>query len=154
MRSIAIINQKGGVGKTTTVVNLSAALAESGLRVGLIDLDPQSHASLHLGLSPPDQSPTTYDLLTGDIELSELWQPVSENLTVPTSPSANGRRTRFVRRIIRLSSGLDREPASLKKKMPNANALRKRCWRVSTPCSNALSIWRRPITSLKSRVIP
>ncbi len=82
MRSIAIINQKGGVGKTTTAVNLSAALAESGLRVGLIDLDPQSHASLHLGLSTPEQLLTTYDLLTGDIELSELWQPVSENLLV------------------------------------------------------------------------
>ena len=85
MRSIAIINQKGGVGKTTTAVNLSAALAESGLRVGLIDLDPQAHASLHLGLSPRDEAPTTYDLLTGDIELSELWQPANKNLFVAAS---------------------------------------------------------------------
>jgi chromosome partitioning protein len=82
MRSIAIINQKGGVGKTTTSVNLSAALAESGLQVGLIDLDPQSHASLHLGLSPRQESPTVYDLLTGDVSLAELWQPVGENLSV------------------------------------------------------------------------
>jgi chromosome partitioning protein len=85
MRSIAIINQKGGVGKTTTSVNLSAALAASGLRVGLIDLDPQAHASLHLGLSPRDKTPTVYDLLTADIPLAELWQPVGENLSVAPS---------------------------------------------------------------------
>jgi chromosome partitioning protein len=85
MRSIAIINQKGGVGKTTTAVNLSAALADSGLRVGLIDLDPQAHASLHLGLTPHGELPTTYDLLTSDIPLSELWQPVNDNLCVAPS---------------------------------------------------------------------
>ncbi|MGB9626622.1 MAG: ParA family protein, partial [Phycisphaerae bacterium] len=50
MRRIAIINQKGGVGKTTTTVNLGAALARAGRRVLLIDLDPQSHLTLHLGI--------------------------------------------------------------------------------------------------------
>jgi chromosome partitioning protein len=74
MRSIAIINQKGGVGKTTTAVNLSAALAREGQRVGLIDIDPQAHASLHLGLDPQAQTPTVYDLLTGDASIGELWQ--------------------------------------------------------------------------------
>jgi chromosome partitioning protein len=82
MRSIAIINQKGGVGKTTTAVNLSAALANSGLRVGLIDLDPQAHASLHLGLSPRQETQSVYDLLTGEASLAELWQPVGKNLSV------------------------------------------------------------------------
>lgn len=91
MRSIAIINQKGGVGKTTTAVNLSAALARDGLRVGLIDIDPQAHASLHLGLDPAAKSPTVYDLLTNDARLADLWQRAGsatapeENLFVAAS---------------------------------------------------------------------
>jgi chromosome partitioning protein len=85
MRSIAIINQKGGVGKTTTAVNLSAALARDGLRVGLIDIDPQAHASLHLGLDPAAKTPTVYDLLTDDARLADLWQPAEENLSVAAS---------------------------------------------------------------------
>jgi chromosome partitioning protein len=74
MRSIAIINQKGGVGKTTTAVNLSAALAREGMRVGLIDVDPQAHASLHLGIDPASNAPTVYDLLTGEARLADVWQ--------------------------------------------------------------------------------
>jgi len=85
MRSIAIINQKGGVGKTTTAVNLSAALAAKGLRVGLIDLDPQAHASLHLGINLQEVLPTVYDLLTSEMGLKEIWQPVGENLSVASS---------------------------------------------------------------------
>jgi chromosome partitioning protein len=85
MRSIAIINQKGGVGKTTTAVNLSAALARAGQRVGLIDIDPQAHASLHLGLDPQAKAPTVYDLLTSETPISELWQPAAENLVVAAS---------------------------------------------------------------------
>ena len=85
MRSIAIINQKGGVGKTTTAVNLSAALAREGHRVGLIDVDPQAHASLHLGLDPAAKTPTVYDLLTEDARLADLWQPAEENLSVAAS---------------------------------------------------------------------
>ena len=91
MRSIAIINQKGGVGKTTTAVNLSAALARAGQRVGLIDIDPQAHASLHLGLDPQARVPTVYDLLTEDTRIADLWQRAAaaptpeENLWVAAS---------------------------------------------------------------------
>ncbi len=85
MRSIAIINQKGGVGKTTTAVNLSSALAAKGLRVGLIDLDPQAHASLHLGINLQEPLPSVYDLLTSEKSLSDIWQPVGENFSVASS---------------------------------------------------------------------
>jgi chromosome partitioning protein len=85
MRSIAVINQKGGVGKTTTAVNLSAALARAGQRVGVIDIDPQAHASLHLGLDPRAKAPTVYDLLAGDVRIGDLWQPAEDNLRVAAS---------------------------------------------------------------------
>ena len=82
MRSIAILNQKGGVGKTTTAVNLSAALAATGARVCLIDLDPQAHATLHLGLQPARDEQSIYDVLTGDTELAEVWREANPNLRV------------------------------------------------------------------------
>ena len=85
MRTIAIMNQKGGVGKTTTVVNLGAALAETGLRVGLIDLDPQAHATLHLGIDPHPKQSSIYDVLVGNVPLSQIHQQVSENLWVVPS---------------------------------------------------------------------
>jgi chromosome partitioning protein len=82
MRSIAIINQKGGVGKTTTAVNLSAALAASGRRVCLADLDPQAHASLHLGLALADDERSVYDVLTRDTTIAQVRQQVDDNLTI------------------------------------------------------------------------
>ncbi len=81
MRSIAIMNQKGGVGKTTTTVNLAAALARAGQRVGVIDVDPQAHASLHLGIDPRSNAPTVYDLLTDEIPISDVWQQAGSTAT-------------------------------------------------------------------------
>jgi chromosome partitioning protein len=80
MRSIAIMNQKGGVGKTTTAVNVSAAVAATGQRVCLIDLDPQAHATLHFGLDPTPSVPSIYDVLVGPARLADVRRQVGENL--------------------------------------------------------------------------
>ncbi len=82
MRKIAIINQKGGVGKTTTAVNLAAALAATGQRVGVIDLDPQAHATLHLGIEPTSSEASMYGVMTGDTRLADARRPIEENLWV------------------------------------------------------------------------
>jgi chromosome partitioning protein len=66
MRTIAVINQKGGCGKTTTTINLGAGLACKGKRVLVVDLDPQAHATLGLGFTPGTYPNSVYDLLAGD----------------------------------------------------------------------------------------
>jgi chromosome partitioning protein len=80
MRRIAIINQKGGVGKTTTAVNLAAALAQAGQRVCVLDLDPQAHATTHLGVEPDGTSPSIYDVLVNSKPLAEVRRKVGERL--------------------------------------------------------------------------
>jgi len=74
---IAIANQKGGVGKTTTSINLGAALVEDGYNVLLVDLDPQGNASTGLGLQTKDRKTTTYDLLLEEAAVEDVIRPTS-----------------------------------------------------------------------------
>jgi chromosome partitioning protein len=82
MRRIAVLNQKGGVGKTTTAVNLAAALASAGHRTQVLDLDPQAHATLHLGLLPGRSGPSLYEVLTDGLPLAKVRHTVAANLAV------------------------------------------------------------------------
>jgi chromosome partitioning protein len=72
---LAVVNQKGGVGKTTTAINLGAALAELGHRTLLVDLDPQANSTSGLGLDPTRARLNIYHLLTGESEVQQVAQP-------------------------------------------------------------------------------
>jgi chromosome partitioning protein len=85
MRRIAILNQKGGVGKTTTAVNLAAALARAGERVCLYDLDPQAHATTHLGIEPDGDRPSIYDVLVRGKSLADVRRDVADRLAIVNS---------------------------------------------------------------------
>jgi chromosome partitioning protein len=82
MRIIAFMNQKGGVGKTTTTANLGAALAELGKRVCLVDLDPQAHLSINYGVDPDPNKPSLYDILVDETAFDDAVQVVSERVHV------------------------------------------------------------------------
>ncbi len=85
VRTIAVTNQKGGVGKTTTVANFGAAVARRGVKVCLIDLDPQANLSMHLGVDPAGVGKSIYDVLTDNTPLAEAAVAVEDNLTLVPS---------------------------------------------------------------------
>ncbi len=80
MRTIAVLNQKGGVGKTTTAVNTAAALAAAGSKVVAIDLDPQAHMTIHLGLEPQAIEAGSYKVMTQSARFEEQIMLVRPNL--------------------------------------------------------------------------
>jgi chromosome partitioning protein len=82
MRIIALMNQKGGVGKTTSSVNIAAGLAREGKRVLLIDLDPQAHTSIHLGVDTTDPATSVYQVFSGFRSFADIRQLVSQNLWI------------------------------------------------------------------------
>lgn len=89
-RVIAVANQKGGVGKTTTAVNLAVALTEGGLSILLIDLDPQGNATTALGHDPRSGTPSVYDVLAGTHTLDGVARPVAAVPGLRGVPSAPG----------------------------------------------------------------
>jgi chromosome partitioning protein len=99
-RILAIANQKGGVGKTTTAVNLAAALALAGQRVLLIDLDPQANATTACGLDKHSISPTATELLLGDADIRACIHPSQGGYDVlPSNGDLTTAEVRLVSRI-------------------------------------------------------
>src|SRR3982750_4769590 len=112
MKVVAIANQKGGVGKTTTAVNLSASLAELGYRVLVCDLGPQGNASTGLGLNPRNMQASMYDVILNDVPLEDCVEPSSvRNLFVaPASLDLAGAEIGLVpafSRELRLKRAID-----------------------------------------------
>ena len=110
-RIIAVANQKGGVGKTTTAVNLGAGLAERGLRVLVVDLDPQGNASTGLGLNIRELEATMYDVLLDDVPIEDCIEPseVRNLFVAPASLDLAGAEIELVAamsRELRLRSAL------------------------------------------------
>ncbi len=92
MRTYAFANQKGGVGKTTTVVNLAAAMADWGFRVLVVDIDPQSNATTSLGLDPRTVEVSSYEALLGSVTAQEIirqtwWRGLD---LLPSAPALAG----------------------------------------------------------------
>lgn len=139
-RVITVANQKGGVGKTTTAINLGTALAAIGEEVAILDLDSQGNASTGLGISKQDRKITSYDVLTGDAGLSEALQETSvPNLSiVPSTVDLSSLEMDIAhdpQRAMRLRSALHNYQSE-QDKLPN----RKRLSYILVDCPPALSL--------------
>ncbi len=120
-RVLTISNQKGGVGKTTTAVNLAAGLARSGARVLVIDLDPQGNASTALGVDHRSERKSVYEVLVSDVALAEVVQPSTEHELLDCVPAtihlagAEIELVSLVAREQRLRRALDAHLASMER---------------------------------------
>jgi chromosome partitioning protein len=120
-RILTISNQKGGVGKTTSAVNLAAALARAGAHVLVIDLDPQGNASTALGVEHRSDQQSVYEVLVGDLPISEVVRPSTEHENLDCVPAtihlagAEIELVSLVAREQRLRRALDAHLAQMEK---------------------------------------
>lgn len=131
MRAIAIANQKGGVGKSTTAINLSACLAEKGQKVLTIDIDPQGNTTSGLGIEKEELENTIYELLIGECELEEcIIQTEFDNLfLLPSNVNLAGAEIELI--------GLDRKEFILKEQI---DKIRNEYDYIIIDCPPALSM--------------
>jgi len=113
-RILAIANRKGGVGKTTTTVNVATAMAAAGKKVLVVDLDPQGNASTSMGVNKKGSMPSSYDVIIGNTKLSKavVWTEIPNFSLIPSSPDLAGAEIELVdveNREFRLKQALGKE---------------------------------------------